>query len=376
MKGFFLFFCGLLFAWQAQAAPITVTDITGREVTLAQPAKRIILTQARHMPVLALLHPDPVSLIAGWSDEFKTAFVNEYEQYQKLFPAIRDIPTVGRHTAESFSVEQSLALRPDLVVLTARFAGLLPNQDPNESALIRRFEAAGVPVLIVDFFMDPLQNTVPSLKALGAAIGATERTQAFIDFYQEQMQAVQHRLQDLDEQERPPVFIHAHAGSTDCCNSPGTGTFNDMVRYAGGHNIGVDVLKTPTGKLNYEFINARNPHVYVATGTGAKRREQAGGLLIGTAIEPEQAQKSLQRVIQSNKLQHLRAVQQHNAHGIWHAFNDSPLHMIFIQALASWIHPQRMQGLSAQQTLDYVNQHFLTVPMQGTYIVDLPASGL
>lgn len=352
------------------ADPITVTDITGREVTLQAPAKRIILTQARHMPVLALLHPDPVSLLAGWSDEFKTAFTNEYEQYQKQFPAINSIPVVGRHTADSFSIEQSLALRPDLVVLTARFAGLAPGQNPNDSPLIQRFDQAGVPVLIVDFFMDPMKNTVPSLKALGTAIGTEDRTAEFIDFYQNQMNLVKTRLGDLNDNERPAVFVHAHAGSTDCCNSPGTGTFNDMIRFAGGHNIGADVLKTATGKLNYEYINTRNPEVYIATGTGSAKRNKAGGLYIGTGINPEESQQSLNELLKVNRLQHLNAVKNNNAHGIWHAFNDSPLHMIFIQAMAEWIHPNRMQGISAQQTLNTVNERFLTVPMQGTYLID------
>lgn len=374
MKRFFFSLMGLFLASHVAAAPIVVTDVMGREITLEQPAHRIILTQARHMPVLALLHPDPVSLIAGWSDEFKTSFANEYEEYKKVFPAIHDIPVVGRHTADSFSVEQSLALRPDLVVLTSRFAGLLPGQDPNESELIRRFDRAGVPVLIVDFFMDPLNNTVPSLQALGRAIGTDARTQEFIEFYQSQMAQVQERLRDLDPTSFPPVFVHAHAGSTDCCNSPGTGTFNDMIRFAGGHNIGADVLKTPTGNVNYEYINSRNPNVYIATGTGAQRRNQAGGLAIGTGIKATEARQSLEHIVQANRLQHINAVQHHNAHGIWHAFNDSPLHMIFIQALAGWTHPERMQDISAQRTLEEINQRFLTVPMQGTYLIDLDGS--
>ncbi len=371
MKRILLSLISLFIASSLSAAPITVTDAVGRTVTLDKPAERIILTQARHMPVLALLHPDPISLLAGWSDEFKTSFANEYEHYEKVFPAINRIPVVGRHTPDSFSVEQSLALRPDLVVLTARFAGLLPDQDPNDSELIRRFTKAGVPVLIVDFFMDPLNNTVPSLKALGAAIGAEQQTQEFVSFYEDQMADIQARLADLQPDEFPPVFVHAHAGSTDCCNSPGTGTFNDMIRFAGGHNIGADVLKTPTGNINYEYINASNPSVYVATGTGAKRRSLAGGLAIGTGAEADAARQSLQDIIESNRLQHLKAIQTNNAHGIWHAFNDSPLHMIFIQALAGWIHPERMQGSSAQDTLDQVNERFLTVPLQGTYLIGL-----
>lgn len=187
------------------------------------------------------------------------------------------------------------------------------------------------------------------------------------------MKGIAQRLADLPADQRPPVFVHAHAGSTDCCNSPGAGTFNDMISYAGGHNIGADVLKSSTGKLNFEYINSRAPVVYVATGTGSGKRTSSG-LRIGTGVSPEQARESLQAIIDGNRLQALPAVRSGNSHGIWHAFNDSPLHMIFIEALAGWIHPDRFQGVSAAKTLQEVNERFLTVPMEGTYMIDLQNS--
>ena len=357
-------------ARQAAQGPITVTDVLGRKVTLKAPAKRVILTQARHLPVMALLTPDPVSILAGWSDEFRTSFSREYQNYLERFPAIAKVPLVARHTADSFSVEQTMALRPDLVVLTARFAGGTDRESVENSLMMKRFAAAGIPVLVVDFFVKPLENTVPSLKALGEAIGQPQRTAEFIDFYQRHMKGVADRLKDLPASSHPPVLVHAHAGSTDCCNSPGQGTFNEMIRYAGGHNIGADVLKTQTGKLSFEYINSRNPQVYIATGTGSGKRASQG-LHIGTGVTEDDARSSLQAVIDGNRLTALSAVRNGNAHGIWHAFNDSPLHVVFIEALAGWIHPDRVDEQSARKTLDEVNRRFLTVPLSGTYLVDL-----
>jgi len=342
----------------------------GRTVTLPAPAKRIILTQARHLPVLALVHPDPISILAGWSDEFRTSFSNEYANYLQRFPKIASIPIVGRHTADSFSVEQALALQPDLIVLTASFAGVGKSQNLDDSLMMKQFAAAGIPVIVIDFFVQPMENTVPSLRALGQAIGQEERSEAFITLYESHMAAVSDRLADLPPGDKPPVFVHAHAGSTDCCNSPGTGTFNDMVTYAGGHNIGSDVLKTVTGRLHFEYINSRSPVVYVATGTGAGKRASTG-LAIGTDISDAQARESLHRIIDSNRLGALPAIRDGNAHGIWHAFNDSPLHVIFIEALARWIHPERFADISPEDTLAEINQRFLTVPLQGTYMVNL-----
>lgn len=355
----------------ASAAPITLTDIAGRKVVLSKPATRVVLAQARYLPMLGILTPDPVAILAGWSDEFKTSYANDYDDYLAKYPALAKVPVVGRHTADTFSVETTLALRPDLVILTSAFAGIRPGTDASASPLVRAFDAAGVPVVVVDFFMKPLENTVPSIRILGQALGHEDRAEAFISFYEAHMKRI--GSQTAKVATKPPVFIHAHAGSTDCCNSPGVGTFNDMISFAGGHNIGADVIKAATGSIGFEYINSRNPVIYVATGTGAGRRS-GSGLAIGAGVEPAPAQASLQRLLEGAGLGALSAVRKGNAHGIWHGFNDSPLHVVFIEALARWIDPVTFKDVSPQQTLDEINTKFLAVPLRGTYMVDLPVA--
>lgn len=46
--------------------PVVVTDIVGRQVTIKRPIKRILLGEGRQLLTLSLIHPDPVSLLAGW----------------------------------------------------------------------------------------------------------------------------------------------------------------------------------------------------------------------------------------------------------------------------------------------------------------------
>jgi iron complex transport system substrate-binding protein len=357
-----------LLAPAAQAAPIHVTDILGRQVTLPGPAKRIVLAQARHFQVLSLLTPDPAAILAGWSDEYKTSFAPDYQLALKRFPSLAQVPVVGRHTPDSFSIEATLGLHPDLVVMAPPFAGLTPGQPPDQSPILSRLKAAGVPVIVIDFFTKPMEHTVPSLRALGKAIGHEDQAEAFIALYEQHMRVIASRLKGLPDADRPPVFLHAFAGAMDCCNSPGTGTFNEMIQYAGGHNIAADVLKTPTGKLNFEYVNARQPQVYIATGTGSSTHN---GLAIGAGVTEDQARASLERIIAEDHLGALPAVRSGNSHGIWHAFNDTPLNVIFIEAMARWIHPKRFHDLDPAQTLRTVNERFLAVPLQGTYWVNL-----
>lgn len=348
--------------------PITVVDVAGRTVTLQQPASRVVLAQARYFPVLGMLHPDPASILAGWSDEFKQSYAAEYAAYAKKYPALAQVPIVGQHNATSFSVERALAVQPDVVIMTASFAGIRLGDSGHtavNSPLVQKLEAAGVPVVIVDFFIDPIKNTVPSMQILGQILGHPEKAQQFIAFYEKHMQRIQEGVGTLSK--RPTVLVHAHAGATGCCNSPGVGTFNDMIRYAGGHNLGEEVLKTPTGQLGLEFIMKRNPGVYIATGTGGNRLK---GLVIGADASLPDARKSLQRVVEDARLQSIAAIESGHAYGIWHGFNDSPLNVVFIEALASWLNPDVFPDVSAQKTLDEINDKFLLLPMRGTYLVD------
>jgi len=356
-------------ASSAAAGPIVLRDIAGREVVLPRPARRVVLTQARYLPVLGLIHPDPVGLLAGWSDELKASYANDYQAYRRRFPAIDDVPVVGKHRADTFSVEKAMALRPDLVILTAAFAGLATGADPRSAPLIRHFEDAGIPVLVVDFFMRPLENTEPSIRLLGRALGRQEQAEAFIAFYREHMDRIAARIAAADPP-RPAVLVHAHAGATPCCNSPGLGTFNDMIGLAGGSNIGADVLKRATGQLGFEYVNRRDPAVYVATGTGAASGARAG-LAIGAGVDEEAARASLRAIVAAPELAALSAVSSGKAHGIWHGFNDSPLHMVFIEALAGWLHPGLFADVSARATLDEINRRFAAVPYEGTFLVDL-----
>jgi iron complex transport system substrate-binding protein len=87
--------------------------------------------------------------------------------------------------------------------------------------------------------------------------------------------------------------------------------------------------------------------------------------------DPERARASLQAVIDSQRLSALTAVRTGNAHGIWHGFTDSPLHVVFIEALARWLDPVAFADVSAQATLDEINTRFAAVPYRGAFMVDL-----
>lgn len=363
--GLVLTLFALTAAGPAPAAPVTVTDVLGRTVTLPGPAKRIVLGQGRQLNALGLIHPDPISLLVGWGNDFQRQMGEAYALYRARFPAIETLPTVGDSTADGFSFEKAVELDPDLVVLSLSIAGT--RRGPGD--LVAKFEAAGIPVIVVDFFLQPFRDTMPSLRILGKAIGREAAAEEFVTFYQDRRQRIAQRLGPV---ERPSVFMHAHAGSAECCFSPGKGTFDDYITAAGGRNIAAALLPGATGQISLEQVLAVDPAIYIAT--GGTHLAKSGGLVLGLGVPAEVASRSLAAQLARPGLKALTAVRNGQAYGLWHLFNDTPTHIAAIEAMAKWFHPQLFADIDPQATLDEISRRFSAIPLQGTFWLE-PQSG-
>lgn len=342
---------------------ITLRDVAGREATLQQPVRRIVLGEGRQFLALALLHPDPASLLAAWPADLQRQDKVLYEQYRNRFPALDRVPIVGRGSEDTFSVEQALASNPDVAILSGGYG---PSARSGE--VIRKLEAAGIPVVFIDFVEAPLRNTVPSIQLLGRLLGRESQADAFIEFYQSRMERIRTRLA-RSNLTLPTVLMHAHAGMHDCCNAPARATIGAFIDAAGGYNIAVDVLKQPFGQLSSEYVMSRNPDIYV--GTGGIHLDAVGGLVMGPGVDPAVSRERLAKIVSNPVLAGLSAVQHGRVYGIWHLFNNIPLNVLAVEALARWFHPATFSDVDPNASLRELNEKFLPVPLKGTFWVSL-----
>jgi iron complex transport system substrate-binding protein len=345
---------------------IKVTDIAGREVTVKRPLKRIVLGEGRQLIAMALIHPDPVALLAGWPADLQRQDKVTYDLYRRKFPDLERIPIIGRGSEDTFSIERALDAQPDIAILSGGYG-----PSSRSSEVVQRFEAAGVPVVFIDFVANPIDNTVPSMRLLGRLLGREAAAEAFVSFHQMRTQRIEQRL----AQAKPPlpsVLIHAHAGLNECCNSPGRATIGAFIEPAGGRNIALDVLKQPFGQLSLEYVIAKNPEVYV--GTGGIHLQGSGGLVMGPGVAPTTAREILGALAQRPGIAGLDAVRHHRVHGIWHLFNNMPLNVLAVEALAKWFHPALFKDVDPDASLREVNEKFLPVPLEGTYWISLDSN--
>lgn len=350
---------GLIVAPAIAAAEVTATDILGRAVTLDAPAERIVLGEGRHMAVLGLLHDDPVARVVGWRQD-KALDEPTMAAYRARFPAIDAVRPVGSGNRD-ISVESIIALDPDLLVLSLMDAG-----DPGMERARQQVEAAGIPVAYVDFFSHPQENSIPSLRILGALTGAEAKADEFAEFYDSRLARIRERLADPDIV-RPRVFFHVHAAPQGCCSTVGQGVFAEFIQTAGGQNIGADVVQGVLGNVSLEFLIGSDPDFYVATG-GAHMAAR-GGLVLGTGVAEGAARDSFGALISAPGFSSLRAVDNGNVAGVWHLFNDTPSHIALIEYLAKTFHPQLFADVDPAATLAEIDERFSPVTVPGTWWV-------
>ena len=337
-------------------AQITVTDVAGRTVTLAAPAKRIVIDDGRYLVALALIHDDPVSLLAAWPRDIHRIGPAYYQQFAEKFPQIETLKQTSS-SAGNLSVEQVLAAEPDLAIFSLQSQ---PSADE-----ISQIERAGIGVVIIDFFNHPLENLEPGFRLLGAVTGREERAEAFIAFRRERMETIRSRLA-ASAGKRPGVFLEPHAARTaECCASPGKGNIGDYIALAGGDNIGADVIPGITGMLNLEYGIEMDPDVYIAT--GGPHMEGTKGLLIGPGYDEATIRETLERVVSRPGISGLSAVRDNRAFGLAHQLLNSPLDILTIETLATWIRPELFADIRPEETLQKLNDEFLAVPLTGTY---------
>lgn len=339
-------------------------DLRGRPITPLPAGGKLSIDDGRYLIALALIHPDPVSLLAAWGGDVNRISPEMYAAFVETSPTLATLPRIPQ-SGQPFNLEAVLAARPSTSVVS------IDSGPSDEQAA--QLQAAGVPVAFIDFFNHPFENQARSLAVLGALIGRAAEAEAFNAFKKARLDAISARVATVPEDRRPTVFLEPHAMiSPDCCNSPGKGNVGDYIAFVGGRNIGADVLDQPSGKLNLEYVIQRDPDVYIAT--GGPHLAKAGGFVVGPRFTAEQSQAGLRRVAGRPGISTLKAVREGRTHGLSHQLINSPIDVVAIEVLAKWIHPALFGDLNPRATLDEINTRFLAVPYRGDYWADLKAA--
>lgn len=344
--------------------PMTVKDAAGRAVTIPAPPKAILLGSGFNLIALSLIHPDPVSLLAGWSSDMKGANPEIYESFRRKFPAIADVPLVDDGTLPGLSYEALLTLKADLAIL----ANWQADSEQGQRA-IDYLTSTGVPVIVVDFNSDPLESTPGMMRLLGRILERDEQAEAFARYYEDKLALIRSRVAAKPEP-RPSVLMDGFPKPDQCCWAYGVGGLGEFLTVAGGRNIAEGALPPPGGTVSAEAVIAANPDVYIATSSPGGTYS---GFSIGPGVARDEARQTLTAAVGTPVRSGIAAVENGRVHGIWNFFNAIPLNIVAAEAFAHWLRPDIFADLDPEKSLAEINERFAAVPFEGTYTVSLTA---
>lgn len=346
-----------------------ITDILGREVTVAKKIDGLILGESRLIPALGILVDDAaISRIKGMQADLKQYDPATWAIYAEKFPAINKIPLVGKGEASSFSVEKTISLMPDVALFGISGHG----PSPHDKEMLNQLEAAGIPVIFIDFREAPLEHTQKSVRILGQLFGNEKAAEAFGDRYEKTLNLVRDRVKTIPEEKRPSVFLHSKVGLfPECCETMGNTMLGTLLQTAGGRHIGAELIPGNVGNVNIEHLLTHQPEKYLATAIGSAKQDSAASpfVMLGPDVSESQARASLQRAANAMMVRNLTAVQEGNMFGIWHHFYNSPFNVTALAAVAKWLHPDIFKDVEPQALLADFYRDFQPVPFQGTYWV-------
>lgn len=211
--------------------PLTITDDTGRSITVPAVPQRIVS-----------LAPSNTEILFALGLGAKVVGVDKYSN----FPAeAATITRVGGFSNPS--VETIASLKPDLILGTSM-----------HTKVVGQLESLGIPVVLLA--ARDVEGVLTNFSLVGRITSSEEKADALASEIRSRIKKVQDKLGDLPEDRRPLVYYEVNA---EPMITVGPQTFiNHLLQLAGGRNIAADAA-SDYPEYSSEIILKKNPQVII-----------------------------------------------------------------------------------------------------------------
>lgn len=348
----------------AWAETITVTDTEGRTVEIPEHAERIMLG-FYYEDFMAVAGPDGFDRVAAISRAPWESWRNlQWQTYVDAMPQIADLPDVGHTSDGTFSLEAVVAAGPDLVLLAGwQYEAL--------GEINQRIEAAGIPIVVLDYNAQTVEKHVQSTRLLGRILGQQDRAETLATEYETAVSDVLSRLDSIAADARPRVYVELGRKGRDVVDNSYSGTqWGAVIDQLGARNIANGQIES-WGPLSPEYVLSQNPQVILLAGSGWTGQDEA--ILMGPTIDAETTHARMRPYLERPGWNELDAVENGQIFGVYHGGNRTLYDYAFLQFLAKALYPETFADLDPQAALDRFFATYMPVQVDGTYMTHLPA---
>ncbi|MFJ7982020.1 ABC transporter substrate-binding protein [Lysinibacillus xylanilyticus] len=212
--------------------PVTITDATGKDITLEAPPEKIVS-----------LIPSNTEILFGLGLNDEIVGVTDNDDY----PA--EVTKKDKVGGMDYNVEKIIALSPDIVFAHASGMG-------NSKGAIEQLEAAGVKVFVVADAKN-FNETYTTIEQLGQATGKLEEAKKIVVNMKAKVKEIETKLDGVE-----PKKVFVESSDEPQIYTTGKGTFmNEMLEMIHAENVAADV--NDWYQIDAEQIITKNPDVIV-----------------------------------------------------------------------------------------------------------------
>jgi ABC-type Fe3+-hydroxamate transport system substrate-binding protein len=350
-------------AMPAWAGTITLTDTLDRTVEIPENPQRILLG-FYFEDFMAIAGPEAFDRVVAISKETWAGWRNlQWQTYTAAIPRLEQLVDVGEVESGTFSLEATIATRPDVAILAAWQYNALGD-------MAARLEAAGIPIVVLNYNAQTVEKHVQSTLLFGQIMGAEDRAQALADQYATEVGAIEARIAALPAGDPLKVYVElGRKGAGEVDNTYSGTQWGSVFDQLGATNI-ADGQISNWGKLSPEYVLAENPDVIVLAGSGWLGQQQA--VLMGPGVDAAVTHDKMRPYLGRPGWDGLNAVRNGRVFAVYHGGNRTLYDYAFLQFLAKAFYPDAFADLDPQAALDQFFATYMPVAFSGTYMTKLP----
>ncbi len=344
------------------AAPIEITDALGRKVIVESPAKRIVVN-FNFEEFTAVAGKDGWANVVGISrapwEGWRPAI---FSRYSAVIPNLAAMPDIGHTDDGSFSAEKVIALKPDVLLLSEWAYASLETQR-------KQIEAAGVPILVIDYNAQSLDRHLASTRALGRATGNEARAEELAQLYERELRDILARIA-TSKAGKKRVYVELGQGGPDVIGNSYSGTmWGKIFGVLGAENLADGKLAGPWGPLHAEQVLASDPDLIFIAGSSWVNRPAA--VKTGYAATPEITRASLAPYAKRPGWADLKAVKTGGLHAIEHGLARSLFDFVAMQYIAKQLYPDVFQDVDPEVSFKAYHAKYLPVAYSGVWMLSV-----
>ena len=350
-----------------EEAAITVTDLAGREHRFSRPLQKVGVQWSCAggpcMTMSALLGDEIADHLACIDDSPEKYRADMWNQCIKDVPALGQVPVIGSAN-EELNLEGVLASGAEAFLCPLELKTIL------DESVGPRLEAAGIPVIYVDFHQETIENHTKSTLLLGTLFGKEERAQELVDFYVDHRQAVTNRVEQLlKTRPRPSVYLEVGMmGPSEFGNSfDNHYSWGGIAYLSGASSIG-DGVVPKLGPLDSEYVLSCDPDRIVFTGAWGNAVPDA--IRMGYGAEEKDTRERMEGFFTRPGWEELKAYREGQVFAINHGMARELYDCACFEFFAKLCFPEEFRDADPQKTLETYFERFMPYTLEGLWFVD------